>query len=453
MFAQNRLKVLGNLRAAGVSSGAIYAKGHGVGCRKWTDTEHPFRQESFFFYLTGVDEPDFHIVINVTTGAAHLIAPRRDDDHALWCGPSPTAAQLQSAHGTTSVRYDDELAMVLAECAGGDAVVHVLPGAGVSFEGFSVVEDKLGTAIVEARVIKTPDEIEVMRKAGKISGEAHVALMKATAGGARSEGELDAVFKYECAKRGAPMLAYTPIIAGGLRGATLHYVKNNLPFSSPTAESPCPIVLVDAACEVQCYASDITRCFPVSGKFEGDAKVIYEIVLEMQKRVLAAMKPGVQWENMHRLAAEVALDGLLKAGILQGDRSELLANHIPALFFPHGLGHLLGIDVHDCGGYPKGVERIQEPGIRYLRMRRELKPGMVVTVEPGIYFVNPILDKAIADPAVSRFLNLPVLARFRKNVGGVRIEDDVAITDTGIDNLTGWVPKEVADVEAVMASH
>jgi Xaa-Pro dipeptidase len=153
---------------------------------------------------------------------------------------------------------------------------------------------------------------------------------------------------------------------------------------------------------------------------------------------------------MHRLATRVILDGLLKAQLVQGDVETLLANHIPALFFPHGLGHLIGIDVHDVGGYPPGVPRIQEPGIKYLRMRRVLEPGMVVTVEPGVYFVDAILDPAIADPVLSKFLNVPLINRFR-SVGGVRIEDDVLITETGSENLTGWIPKSVADIEKVMS--
>ena len=142
------------------------------------------------------------------------------------------------------------------------------------------------------------------------------------------------------------MQAYTGIIAAGHHAATLHYVKNNAPLPSPTTPTESPLVLVDAACELNCYASDITRCFPIGGKFLGDNKTVYEIVLNMQKAVLAALKPGVLWEDMHRLAESVALDGLIRAGIVRGDRNDMLKNHVPAVFFPHGLGHLIGIDVH-----------------------------------------------------------------------------------------------------------
>ena len=143
-------------------------------------------------------------------------------------------------------------------------------------------------------------------------------------------------------------------------------------------------------------ASDITRTYPAGGRFSDEFKVIYEIVLKSQLAVLEKLKEGVKGEDMHRLSTDVILKGLIDAEIVQGPEKGLKENHIAALFFPHGLGHLIGIDVHDCGGYPKGVERINEPGIKYLRMRRTLKESMVVTVEPGLYFVDAILEPAIS---------------------------------------------------------
>ncbi|RKO84226.1 peptidase M24, structural domain-containing protein, partial [Blyttiomyces helicus] len=278
------------------------------------------------------------------------------------------------------------------------------------------------------------------------SGDAHIALMKAVRPGVGTEAELHALFEYECFREGARQ-AYTAIIAGGRNGSVLHYISNK----DPIPANPADMLLVDAAGEFSYYSADITRTYPLGGRFEGDWKTTYEIVLEMFKAVLSQLRAGVKWEDMHRVAERVALDGLVKAGLITGSTEELLANHIPALFFPHGLGHLIGLDTHDCGGYPKGVERIQEPGIRYLRMRRELKAGMVVTVEPGVYFVDPILKNAVADPAINKYLNLDVVERFRKNVGGVRIEDDVVILADGYDNLSEFVPKEIADIERIMA--
>ena len=138
------------------------------------------------------------------------------------------------------------------------------------------------------------------------------------------------------------------------------------------------------------------------------------------------------------------------ANLVKGSEEDLTKNHIAALFFPHGLGHLIGIDVHDCGGYPLGVERINEPGIRYLRMRRLLKENMVVTVEPGVYFVDAILEPALSNPEIAPFLNIPVLQKFR-HVGGVRIEDDVVILKDGIENLSGWIAKDIEQVQQIMS--
>jgi Xaa-Pro dipeptidase len=161
------------------------------------------------------------------------------------------------------------------------------------------------------------------------------------------------------------------------------------------------------------------------------------------------MKPGISWPDMHRLAVRVIAERLKDAGILRGSLEDLLANHVPALFMPHGLGHLMGLDVHDCGGYPEGTSRINEPGIRSLRCGRTLEAGMVITVEPGVYFIDALLEPALADPAVSRFLAADTLQRFRA-FGGVRIEDDVLVTASGSENLT-HVPRDVRDIEAVMA--
>ncbi|KAJ3103377.1 hypothetical protein HDU97_010215 [Phlyctochytrium planicorne] len=441
--ALNRQKTVKNL---GLSEGVVYLKGGSVPVRRWTDTEGSFRQESNFMYLTGVQDPDCHLLINLATKNATLLVPRYDADHTLWCGATPSVEALQKIHDI-DVKYADELTQLLSETSGASKTVHILDGEELTAKGLNIVSDKLRTAITEARVIKSQEEIELMRAAGKISGKAHVALMKTVKPGVGTERNLEATFIHTCMSEGAHHQAYTGIFAAGRAGSVLHYVKNNAPIPSNKSE----LVLVDAACELNCYASDITRCFPVGGKFEGDHKTIYEIVLKVQKAVLAAMKPGVLWEDMHRLAEKVTLDGLLEAGIVKGDKDVLLKHHVPALFFPHGLGHLIGIDVHDCGGYPAGVERIQEPGIRYLRMRRTLVPGMVVTVEPGVYFVDPILDEALANPILKDFINVDVLTRFRNSVGGVRIEDDVAITETGIDNLTGWVPKDVDEIEKIMA--
>ncbi|KAJ3044499.1 hypothetical protein HDV00_001926 [Rhizophlyctis rosea] len=448
---ENRQKVLKNLAGAVAPAAGewVYIKGFETTVRQWTDTELPFRQESNFFYLTGATEPDLHLLLNTHTKTSHLFIPNHSPDHALWCGPSLDPAGAVRKYGVDEAYYVEDLPTVLSKGldSPSNVRVHVLDGTDVSRLGSVRVEkDKFVTAITEARVVKSEGEIELMRRAAKASGEAHIALMKEVKPDEGSESTLQALFEYECFKRGGRYQAYTPIVAGAHRGTILHYINNSAPIPS----EPSQLLLVDAACEVDCYAADITRTYPVGGKYEGDWKSVYQVVLDVQKAVLSEMKAGVEWEDMHRLAERVTADGLIKIGLLKGSLPDILANHIPALFFPHGLGHLIGLDVHDCGGYPKGVGRINEPGIRYLRMRRKLVAGMVVTVEPGVYFVEGILDAGLADPTKAKFINLELLDRFRRNVGGVRIEDDVVVRENGIENLTGWVPKEIEDVEKVM---
>jgi len=163
---------------------------------------------------------------------------------------------------------------------------------------------------------------------------------------------------------------------------------------------------------------------------------------------MKAMKPGIDWTDMHRLANRVVCEELKRRGFLQGDVDDMLKHHVGALFMPHGLGHFLGLDTHDCGGYPKGLERINEPGIRSLRTRRILQPGMVITVEPGVYFIEALLEPAFTNPNQSKFLNIEKIKSFM-NFGGVRIEDDVIVTATGIENMT-TVPRSVDEIEKLM---
>ncbi|XP_018428909.1 PREDICTED: xaa-Pro dipeptidase-like [Nanorana parkeri] len=211
--------------------------------------------------------------------------------------------------------------------------------------------------------------------------------------------------------------------------------------------SPCS--LFDMGGEYYCYSSDITCSFPANGKFTADQRAIYEAVLKASRAVMNAVKPGVSWPDMHRLADRVHLEELTKIGILRGNVDDMIKAHMGAVFMPHGLGHFLGIDVHDVGGYPEGVDRVDLPGLRSLRTARCLQERMVLTIEPGIYFIDHVLDQALANPAQACFINNDVLRRFR-GFGGVRIEDDIAVAANGMELLT-CVPRTVEEVEALMA--
>ncbi|KAF7728038.1 hypothetical protein EC973_006674 [Apophysomyces ossiformis] len=442
---QNVQKILQNFN---VSEGLIYLNGQVMQERDNTDVELPFRQESNFFYVTGVSEPGFHVVIDITTKHIQLIAPPVNPDEVMWMGMPDSLEALASKYDVDEVIYLNDLNDVLSKAS----VVYTLPIVNTDRLELSRVklaseeENKsLYTAFCEARTVKADWEIEIIRQANKISSDAHIKLMQTVHTGI-NESELHALFLYESARKGAFLQSYYPIVGVGKNAATLHYNKNNAPIDRPT-----DLLLVDAGAEYNCYASDITRTFPVNGKFSPEAAVIYSIVLDMQKACLAKCRAGVPYESIHQIAMETACDGLYKAGILIGDKQEILDSDVVAGFFPHGVGHMLGLDVHDVGGYPEGVDRIDRPGYRYLRMRRTLAVGNVVTIEPGIYFCDFIIEPLLKSEVTRKYINEEALNKY-KSVGGVRIEDNIAITEDGYINLT-TVPKEIEEIEALMANN
>uniref|UniRef100_A0A2I3M0P5 Xaa-Pro dipeptidase n=1 Tax=Papio anubis TaxID=9555 RepID=A0A2I3M0P5_PAPAN len=259
---------------------------------------------------------------------------------------------------------------------------------------------------------------------------------------------LPSLFEHYCYSRGGMRhSSYTCICGSGENSAVLHYGHAGAPNDRTIQNGD--MCLFDMGGEYYCFASDITCSFPANGKFTADQKAVYEAVLRSCRAVMGAMKPGVWWPDMHRLADRIHLEELAHMGILSGSVDAMVQAHLGAVFMPHGLGHFLGIDVHDVGGYPEGTERIDEPGLRSLRTARYLQPGMVLTVEPGIYFIDHLLDEALADPARACFFNREVLQRFR-GFGGVRIEEDVVVTDSGMELLT-CVPRTVEEIEACMA--
>jgi Xaa-Pro dipeptidase len=272
----------------------------------------------------------------------------------------------------------------------------------------------LKPAIETARVIKDAHEIALIRKANAISTHAHISVMKA-ARSAKNETELEAVFLKSCVEKGAKHQAYHSIVAGGENAATLHYVKNDMPLTGKD------VLLLDAGCEVDCYASDITRTFPLSGEFTHESLAIYSLVLDMQKQCTEKLKAGVLWDSIHELAHKIAIDGLLALGILKGSPSEILAKRVSVAFFPHGLGHYLGMDTHDTGGNANYADK--DSMFRYLRVRGTLPAGSVVTVEPGIYFCRFIIEPYLKDEGLKGFIDEGVLEKYW-SVGGVRIEGE-----------------------------
>ncbi|XP_023243854.1 xaa-Pro dipeptidase-like [Centruroides sculpturatus] len=425
--------------------------------RYCSDVEDVFRQESFFHWAFGVLEPDCYGAIDVKTGKSYIFVPKLPESYAIWMGKLHTLEYFKEKYGVDEAHYICDIENVLTSLQ--SEVLLTLKGLNTdsgkisreaAFDGigkFTVNNTLLHPEIVECRVIKTPYEIEVLRYTNRISSEAHKEVMKQIRPGMK-EYQLESIFLHYCYYTGgARHVSYTCICGSGENGAVLHYGHAGAPNDKTVQDGD--MCLFDMGCEYNCYASDITCSFPANGKFTTQQKAIYESVYKASRAVMKAVKPGVSWVDMHLLACQVQLEELKKHGLLKGDIEDMMKVHLGATFMPHGLGHFMGCDVHDVGGYPEcGPERVNAPGLRNLRTARLLEEGMVLTIEPGIYFIDALLDQALNDPQLSQFLVPDVIEQYR-GFGGVRIEDDIVITSDGMELLT-CVPRAVEEIEKLM---
>lgn len=382
------------------------------------DVDYVFRQNSDFLYLTGVEEPGCHLVIDPKTRRETLFVPRIDSHHRVWEGHVPSPAEARKLFGVDRVMYADEMKKVLGRRK-------VLPKA------------KLRDALDDLRACKTVEELALMRRANDVSGSAHRAVM-AAARPDMKEYHLQSVFEAECLRAGLKHLAYPSIVAAGVNGAVLHYRHNDATLKDGD------LLLIDAGAEDKGYAADITRTFPVSGRFTSRQRDVYQIVLETQKSCIERARPGVISADLHVHSMRVIAEGLKSLGLLKGDVDGLVDGGAARLFYPHGLTHMLGLDVHDVTGGKRRV--MPNPTKVPVRFVARLEPGFVITMEPGIYFIAALLlDKELR----RKHRHSVDFAKAEKflDFGGIRIEDDIVIQDGPALNLT-TVPKEIADVEA-----
>ncbi|KAJ4391787.1 hypothetical protein N0V93_005407 [Gnomoniopsis smithogilvyi] len=427
------------------ATGVIYVEAKKAKLHEDCDQEEHFRQRRSFFYLTGCHLPDCHYTYDIATEKATLYIPPIDAESVVWSGLPLSTAEALEEYDVDHVEYTTDTNGSLSNLASSTKTVFAIPGQvsdNITFLGFDTKNlDILKEAIEYSRAIKTPYEIALIQKASNISSVGHKAVMQ-TVKRAENEAELHAAFLSNCVSKGAKNMAYDVIAASGRAAATLHYVRNDQPLSGKLN------LLLDAGCELDCYASDITRTFPISGKFSPESRAIYDIVLRMQNESIGMLKEGVRWDDVHEHAHRVAIDGLLGLGILKGDKEEIFKSRTSVAFFPHGLGHYLGMDTHDTGGDPNYADK--DTMFRYLRKRGTLPTGAVITVEPGIYFCKFIIDPALKDPATAKYIDVDVLEKYW-DVGGVRIEDNVVITPTGVENLTSVV-KDADELEKLISS-
>jgi Xaa-Pro aminopeptidase len=393
------------------------------------DSHYPYRFDSHFYYLTGFAEPEAVLVL--TPEKSILFCREKNLEREIWDGfrYGPEAARERFAFDEAHpiAKLDEEMARLLEN----QPALHYPIGADAEWDARAMrwlnavrarvragiaapdrVHD-VRTLVDDMRLLKDAHELDTMRRAARIAAGAHRRAMQRARPG-RYEYEIEAELLYEFRRNGAQYPAYSPIVAAGANACVLHYVFNDAPLRAGD------LLLIDAGCELDGYASDITRTFPVNGRFSPGQREVYEIVLAAQRAAFDAVRPGGAWNEPHDSAVKVLAQGLLDLKLISGSLAEVLEKETYKRFYMHRTGHWLGLDVHDAGDYKRDGRW------------RPLAPGMVLTVEPGLYI-------RAEDDIPERLRNI-----------GIRIEDDVLVTDSGCEVITAEAPKTVADVEALM---
>ncbi|MCX4188717.1 Xaa-Pro aminopeptidase [Methylophaga sp. OBS3] len=399
------------------------------------DVHYPFRSDSHFQYLTGFEEPESVMVL--IPGREHgeflLFCRERNLEKEIWDGYRQGLEGAVANFAADDAYPITDLDEILPGLMEGKEKVYYTMGNQPAFDQrmvswlnhlrqasrsgkhspTEIIE--LEHSLSELRLFKSSQEIKAMRHAANASVAAHIRAMEFTAPG-KWEYEVEAELLHEFMRHGCRSPAYPSIVGGGENGCILHYIENNQKLKNND------LLLIDAGAEYDCYAADITRTFPVNGKFTPAQKALYQIVLDAQYAAIDAVRPGNHWNQPHEAAVRVLTEGLLSLGILKGDLETLIEEAAYREFYMHRTGHWLGMDVHDVGDYKVGGAW------------RLLEPGMVLTIEPGLYIRDP-------EHVDSQYHFI-----------GIRIEDDVLVTKDGHDVLTDAAPKEIADIEALMAN-
>ena len=445
-----------------MKSGLILLLGNDESPMNYTANPYHYRQDSSFLYFFGLDKPGFAALIDVEANIDYIFGEDFTIDDIIWMGPQPTVKELALGVGVKETGTPGDLSDKIKEAMSKGRKIHYLPpyrhdnslkiesllGIKANFaKNYASVE--LIKAIVSLRSIKSDIEVKEIEEALDISFEMYTIAMQMM---------LPGTYEREIAGR-MEGIAYSygsstsfPIILS-LHGETLHnhYHGNVLRQNN--------LVVIDSGAEsLNHYASDITRTFPVGGVFTDRQRDIYQLVVDAQQTAIDAMKPGVLYRDIHLKTALVFANGLKSIGLMKGNPEDAVKEGAHALFFPHGLGHMMGLDVHDMEdlgenyvGYDETVKRSDQFGLAYLRMGKALKPGYVLTVEPGLYFIPALIDKWFNEKKFKNFIDFARVEEYR-DFGGIRIEDNVLITNDaeGHRVLGKSIPKTVDEIEALM---
>lgn len=460
MFPQNvyteRRKRLRNL----VTSGIIFFPGNTEAAFNYPANTYSFRQDSSFLYFFGMDHPDLAGIMDLDSGIDYIFGNDVDIDDIIWMGVQPTIKEQALKAGVKETGPLSDAEKMVKKTLSEGRKVHFLP----PYRGETKIwlSDLTGIhhselkknasvelirAVIDLRMQKDDHEISEIERMVDVAWLMHTNAMKMAKPGVKEQ-EIAGVVEGTALSYAGPVSF--PVILS-INGQTLHnHYHGNLLKEGR-------MLVVDAGCESDLhYASDITRTVPVGGKFSQRQKEIYQVVLDANMAATAAVKPGVPFREVHLLAAKVVAKGLTALGLMKGDPEEAVKAGAHALFFPHGLGHPLGLDVHDLEGlgenfigYDDEVKRSNEFGLGFLRFGRKLRENFVMTIEPGIYFIPELIDLWKKENKNSAFINYEKVETY-KDFGGIRIEDDVLVTKDGYRVLGKPIPKTIEDIETIM---
>ncbi|MCF8244889.1 MAG: aminopeptidase P family protein [Saprospiraceae bacterium] len=442
-----------------VGSSIILILGNNEAPMNYRANTYHFRQDSNFLYFFGLDQPNLASVLDVDAGEDIIFGDELTMEDVVWTGPLPTIAEQAQNIGVAKTLPFNMLGDFVKKAVAQGRPIHFTPP--YRHDNMILLSDMLGQpvaklkenasevlirAIVAQRSYKSAEEIAEMERAVDISGAMHVAVMKATAAG-KKEAELAGIAAGIATGMGGA-LAYGIIMS--VQGQVLH---NHHHYNTLQSGQ---LLLGDHGAETHLhYAGDLTRTCPVDKKFTDRQRDIYNLVLDAEVSAIESLKPGLPYLDVHLAAARRMSEGLKSLGLMKGDLDEAVAQGAHALFFPHGLGHQIGLDVHDMEdlgedfvGYSDEIKRSKLFGTAYLRLGRTLEPGFVLTVEPGLYFIPELMDQWEAEGKFTDFINYGALKDWR-NFGGIRIEDNILVTEDGHRILGKPVPKTVEEVEAL----
>jgi Xaa-Pro aminopeptidase len=442
-----------------VDGGLILFLGNELSAMNYTGNPYPFRQDSSFLYFFGLDEPDLTALIDVDEGTESVFGDDPTVEEIVWTGPQTPLREKCERCGVTRCESKSSLHGVVNQAAQQGRTIHFLPpyrpdhvlriGELLGVEPREIEQRasvELIKAVVNQRSVKSAEEIAQIEAALDVSHAMQTTAMRMAKPGI-IEQEVVGAMEGIAVSRGV-RFAFEPIFS--IHGETLHnpYYGNDMKagdiaVNDSGAESPLR------------YASDITRTIPIGGRFSERQRDIYLVVLSAQEKAIAAIRPGVEFREIHRLASVTLLAGLQQIGLVKGDPAEAVEAGAHTLFFQCGLGHMMGLDVHDMQalgedhvGYTDTIKRRPEFGWRSLRLAKPVEPGYVVTVEPGVYFIPELIDRWKAERKLEQYLDYEKVEAYR-HFGGVRIEDDVIVTDDGYRALGKPIPKTIEEIEAL----